>query len=114
VNVAPTGGTETISGDDATFEEMRQIARARNIKVNDLTAAGRRTAKGIHFTGSIDNYLHTHQHDKLAKLCGKLGIVQTIVRYEGKAAAVALAQERAKVDNLAPASVGVGRKNSVA
>jgi hypothetical protein len=79
VNIAFSGETEKISGDDTTLEEMRQIGRARDIDVSDLMAAGRRIAKGIHFTGSIDNYLHTHQHDKLAQICGKIGIVQTII-----------------------------------
>ena len=36
----------------------------------------------IHFAGSIDSYIHTHKSDELIKVCGKLGIVQTIIEHE--------------------------------
>jgi len=64
--------------------QMRLIAGEQKLNVNDLMAAGRRIAKGINFSGSIDDYIHTHQHNELIKICGKLGIVQTIVEYEKK------------------------------
>jgi hypothetical protein len=84
VNVAFRGLTEKISGNDNTFEQMQRIASVQKLDVNDLMAAGRRIAKGIHYSGSIDDYIHTHQHDELVKITGKLGIVQTIVEYEKK------------------------------
>jgi hypothetical protein len=74
--------TKKLSGNDKTIDELRRISRERNIDFNELTAAGRRISKGIHFAGSIDSYIHTHKSDELIKVCGKLGIVQTIIEHE--------------------------------
>jgi hypothetical protein len=82
LNIAFRGFTEKISGDNKTYDEMRRIGLDRKIDVNELMAAGRRISKGIHFAGSIDSYIHTHKSDKLINICGKLGIVQTIIEHE--------------------------------
>jgi hypothetical protein len=84
VNIAFEGGTKKISGDDRTYEAVRRIRVQRGIDINELMAAGRRISKGIHFSGSIDSYIHTYKDDELIKIAGKLGIVQTILEYERK------------------------------
>jgi len=73
---------EKIRGNDETLDAMRRLARVKNSDVNRLAAAGRQIAKGIYYSGSIDSYLHTHNDNDNIKLCGKLGIIQTIVEFE--------------------------------
>jgi hypothetical protein len=63
---------------------MRRISAQRRIDVNALMAAGRQISNGIHYYGSIDSYIHTHQDNELIKIVGKLGIIQTILEWEKK------------------------------
>jgi hypothetical protein len=76
------GGTKKVSGDDITYEELKRVARTKGISVNDLTAAGRKISVGIHYTRSIDSYVHTHNNDENIKICAKIAIVQTILEHE--------------------------------
>lgn len=72
------------SGNDTTCEALRQIVRNLKIEPNALFAAGRSIHRGIDYAGSIDNYIYKHRHDENIKICGKIGIVQTIIEYEKK------------------------------
>jgi hypothetical protein len=84
VNLAFESGTKKISGDDRALDAIRRISKEQQIDGNRLMAAGRQISKGIHLSGSIDSYIHTHKDDELIKIVGKLGIVQTILEYEKK------------------------------
>jgi hypothetical protein len=76
---------EPISGDGFTLAALRRIAKIKGMKdANPLLAAGRSISKGIHYSRSIDSYIHTHRHDDNVKTCGKVAIVQTILDSERK------------------------------
>jgi hypothetical protein len=73
-------------GDDITTEALRLIAKAAGADANSYYGAGRNIAKGVHYSRSIDSYIHRHSDNERVKVCGKVAIVQTILEYERKSA----------------------------
>ena len=45
-------------------------------------ADGKQFSEGLKLAKSIDSYIYTHQHDPNVALCGKMGIVYTILSAE--------------------------------
>jgi hypothetical protein len=82
VNIRFEGGTKKLSGDDAILEALRREARSKGTDVNMYLRAGRSIAQGIHYTRSIDSYIHTHRDNEYVKTCAKIAIVQTIIASE--------------------------------
>jgi hypothetical protein len=69
-------------GNAQIADGLRIAAGRKNIQMNDMVRAGRAIVQGVSYARSIDSYIHTHRHDEAIKVCGKIGIVQTIVAYE--------------------------------
>jgi len=55
-----------------------------NHKVNEHIKSGRQFSEGLKLANSIDSYIYAHQHDPNVTLCGKMGIVYTILNEEKK------------------------------
>lgn len=73
---------ELKQGDDEIANALRIAAARKQISMNELMRASHAIAQGVSYVRSIDSYIHTHRHDEAIKICGKIGIVQTIVAYE--------------------------------
>lgn len=71
------GGDSLIS--DALYHVSRMTGNTTNLAY--LTAA-RSISNALPLAFSIDNFLHNHNHDEHVKLCGKLGIVRSILKAE--------------------------------
>lgn len=72
-----TRGNRTLA---QAIKQMVQQSGERD--ANPYYAAGRRIADGMPQAISIDNFLHTHQHDDRIRLIGKIGILQSILDAE--------------------------------
>jgi hypothetical protein len=81
VNISFEGG-QKIRGDDVILEALRREAQRNGTNVNSYLSAGRSIAKGIHYTRSIDSYIHTHLDNEYVKTCAKIAIVETIIASE--------------------------------
>lgn len=75
-------GTPTVSsGDQEIFNAFMAHPQGLN-SVGGLLICSTRICAGLPYAETIDNYLHTHSSDKNLVLCGKLGIVRSILEAE--------------------------------
>src|SRR5437764_1244584 len=49
---------------------------------NEYRAAGTTIKKGVHYAGSIDNFVNSHKDNDKLTVCAKLGILHTIIERE--------------------------------
>jgi hypothetical protein len=83
-------GSKQRSGDPQIADALKRICKEKGEDFNGWRAAACTVATGIHYTRSIDSYLHTHKDNERVKVAGKLAIVQTILEYEKGSAALRL------------------------
>jgi hypothetical protein len=102
VDIRYEDGTRLVSGDDDIIDILRAMARERKEDFNLWRVAGCTIKNGIHYTRSIDSYIHAHKDNEKIKVCAKLAIVQTILEYERKSA---LFVEGGKTNFQRPAQV---------
>jgi hypothetical protein len=79
-------GSQLKTGAIEVVEALRIAAKREEIDRNKLFAAGRSISTGARQMRSIDSYIHAHSHDEAIKICGKIAIVDTILRYEKRCA----------------------------
>ncbi len=85
VNVTYEAG-QLKTGALEVVEALRIAAKREEIEPNKLFAAGRSISTGARQMRSIDSYIHAHSHDEAMKICGKIAIVDTILRHEARCA----------------------------
>jgi hypothetical protein len=89
LRIAFEGGNQQTSGDSVIMEAMRKHAQSNRQDANLYRRVAFNVADGIAYSRSIDSYLHAHKDNKPLQVCGKLGIVRTILEHE-KDSALAL------------------------
>ncbi|TAH37545.1 MAG: hypothetical protein EYC62_01280 [Alphaproteobacteria bacterium] len=72
------------SGDAHIDSAFRLHAREKNTNINNHLYASWRIRDALPHSISIDNVLDAHSDDELMQICGKLGIVRSILESERK------------------------------
>ena len=80
-------GRGLISGDIRIVNALRELVRLPDGRAGDINPyrhAAQRLRDALPHVKSIDHALYTHSDDELANVCGKLGIVVSILEAERK------------------------------
>ncbi len=77
-------GIKLVSGDWRIAEALKR--HAPKGEFNSYRQAGCQIAEAMEYASSIDEYLDSQQHDERIKICGKLGIVTSILQAEAESA----------------------------
>ena len=83
LNIRYDDGFSLTSGDYRIAQAIKTLT-SNGRGQNDYYSAGRSITDAMPLSISIDNFLHTHNHDDHTILMGKLGIVQSILEAEAK------------------------------
>jgi hypothetical protein len=71
-----------VLGSNRIQDALKRAAARTSTDFNALMGAAGSIAAGVHHMGSIDSYIHAHNHDEGIKLVGKIAIIDTILDYE--------------------------------
>lgn len=83
LNIRYDDGFRLAYGDYRIVDAIKNLTPNRQ-EQNAYYGAGRSIANAMPLSISIDNFLHTHNHDDHTTLMGKLGIVQSILEAEAQ------------------------------
>lgn len=73
------------AGDGLMFDALQRADfEMGRTQLNELLNAGRSIEQALPLALSIDNFLHNHNGDEHVELCGKIGIVRSILSAESK------------------------------
>ena len=88
-------------GDPLIYEALNAHSHAadNNGSMNDYLRAARHTSEAMPQAESIDNFIHVHRGDNRIEMCGKLGIIRSILIAERKSSLYfGQAQRKRKID----------------
>jgi hypothetical protein len=74
------------TGSSKILVALQRIAQRGPVSWERYSEAGVMISRGIRYSRSIDNYVHTHSDKEPIKTAAKVAIVQTILEAEGKCA----------------------------
>lgn len=89
INIKFRFGAEQESGDYRVTRALRELAHQSNGgngDINPYLQAACRLCEALPLAISIDNLMDAHKNDEMAKVCGKLGIVSSILEAERSSA----------------------------